>query len=96
MPKVVAPKQRSHASADEGRSDLSYRVVDSMFTAFYANTPSGEEAWKVIAAQNEGTGKVLSVHVESTIQQLRDAGYTVDAASATDVSDDELMAALAA
>lgn len=78
------------------KADLSYRIVDDMFTAFYPNTLAGEEAWKVIAAQNEGTGKVLSAHVKSTIRQLRDAGYSVAKESAPHVIDDELMAALAA
>lgn len=77
-------------------ADLSYRVVDNMFTAFYPNTPAGVEAWKVIASHTDGTGKVFSAHVESTIQQLRDAGYSVVKATAPNISDDELMAALAA
>jgi hypothetical protein len=76
-------------------ADISYRAVDDMFTAFYPNTIPGEEAWKVIASQNEGIGKVLTSHLESTIRQLRDAGYTVAEAVAWNVSDDELMDALA-
>jgi hypothetical protein len=75
--------------------DISYRAIDDMFTAFYPNTPSGEEAWKVIASQNEGAGKVLTSHLESTIRQLRDAGYTVAEVVALNVSDNELMDALA-
>jgi len=77
-------------------ADISYRVVDDMFTAFYPNSTAGEEAWRVIAAQNEGTGKVLTGHVESTIRQLRNAGYTVAEAISLDISEDELMAALVA
>lgn len=74
--------------------DQSYRIVDDMFTAFYPNTTAGQEAWKVIAAQCDGTGKVLHSHVESTIHQLREAGYTVGKTAPPDVSDDELIDAL--
>lgn len=56
--------------------DLHYTQGD-MFTAFLPNTLAGEEAWRELAAQTENTGKVFNSHAKSTIQQLRDAGYTV-------------------
>jgi len=59
-----------------GASDISYRAVDEMFTAFYPNTKAGEDAWKVMA-ENDGTGKVLTAHVADVVRQLREKGYTV-------------------
>ncbi|WP_109479107.1 hypothetical protein [Paraburkholderia sp. C35] len=76
--------------------DISYAPVDDMFTAFYPETPAGEEAWKNIAAHTDGTGKVLHTQVDDTIQQLRDAGYTVaERKPDTTVIDDDLLNALA-
>lgn len=78
------------------RPDLSYRA-DDMFTSFLANTPAGEDAWKIIAADTEGTGKVLNQHAASVIAQLRAKGYTVaKETGASDISDDELLAELTA
>ncbi|HEY8097000.1 MAG TPA: hypothetical protein VIE65_13035 [Methylobacter sp.] len=71
--------------------DISYRAVDGMFTAFFPNTPAGKNAWEVIAAKNEGTGKIFTAHAESLIHQLRDAGYTVSEADSIVMTDDELM-----
>lgn len=49
-----------------------------LFTSFIPCTPDGEGAFKeVCSAQGDGTGKVLSMHLQSTLQQLRKAGYTV-------------------
>lgn len=78
-------------------ADLTYRAIDSMFIAFYPNTPAGETAWNVIATNTDGTGKVANAHVESTIQQLREAGYSVTKGDAQDEEDDDkLLAALVA
>ncbi len=86
---------RDRASQAVGVPDIAYRSVDDMFTAFYPNTPAGEDAWKKISAQTDGTGKVLNSHVESTVQQLREAGYTVSKDASTPVkNDDELLAEL--
>lgn len=57
-------------------ADLHY-TKSSMFVMFVANTKAGEEAWKAIAAQTEGTGKIFHSQLESTLAQLRKAGYTV-------------------
>ena len=48
-----------------------------LFTLFLPETKEGERAWEAIAAQTEGTGKVLSMHRASTIAQLRAAGFHV-------------------
>ncbi len=81
--------------AQQPVADLTYRQTDDMFTSFFANTPAGIEAWNVMAKDNDGTGKVLTMHAKSVIQQLRAAGYTVRKENgAQDMDDDELMAAL--
>lgn len=72
------------------KTDLTYSQSDDMFTAFYPNTKAGEDAWKTIAQDTDGTGKVLNQHVGSVVQQLRDAGYTVEKMPA--VSDNEVDA----
>lgn len=77
--------------------DLTYRQSCGMFTAFFAETEAGRGAWSLIAAQSDGTGKVLNGHVAGALRQLRAAGYVVAKASrrASDaLSDDELAAAL--
>ncbi|WP_186083661.1 hypothetical protein [Burkholderia gladioli] len=82
------------AAPVDAAPDLSYRASDDMFTMFYANTPAGEEAWRELAAQTEGTGKVLTQHVDDTVRQLREAGYTVEAGTLPTESADELLAQL--
>lgn len=79
----------------EAAIDITYRAVDDMFTVFYPNTKAGEEAWKIIAA-DDGTGKVLTAHAESVISQLREKGYTVAKAKNVAVDEDALLNALAA
>ncbi len=59
--------------------DLSY-LDQGLFTTFFANTPAGEEAWRVIAEQNQGAAKVLSIHKKTTITQLKNAGYSIEKA----------------
>jgi hypothetical protein len=75
--------------------DLSYRAVDDMFTAFYPNTPSGEDAWREMAAQNGGDGKILSIHAADVARQLRESGYTVSEAATGDSSSADDAALLA-
>lgn len=57
-------------------TDLTY-FDDGLFTRFMPETPAGETAWRVIAGQTEGTGKVLTIHADDTCRQLRAAGYSV-------------------
>ncbi|MFT3815631.1 MAG: hypothetical protein QM740_20080 [Acidovorax sp.] len=76
--------------------DLGWRD-DGLFTMFIANTKAGEDAWRVLAAHTEGTGKVLSHHARDTIRQLRAAGYTVaklPASRSRGQDDDTLLAEL--
>jgi len=79
----------------ESTPDLEYDVY-GMFTSFAPNTPAGVAAWKELARENNGTGKVLNEHAESTIAQLRDAGYTVAKSGKCAVDDDALLSELAA
>lgn len=62
-----------------GAPDISYRrSADGLFTTFLPNTPEGEKAWATMnATQGSEGGKVMAVHTEAVIQQIRDAGYTV-------------------
>jgi len=66
-------------------TDLTY-TTDSLFTAFIPHTPDGENAWRVMAQDTKGTGKVLNMHAKAVISQLRKAGYTVSKAKAGKVS----------
>lgn len=56
--------------------DVSYSD-QGMFTAFYPESHQGIAIFNEIAYQTDGTGKVLTVHVDSVIQQIRSAGYIV-------------------
>ena len=57
-------------------NDVEY-IDQGLFTAFLPVSKVGEVAFNQIAAYTEGIGKVLSIHKQSTIQQLRQAGYKV-------------------
>lgn len=97
---VLTKDETPPEPASDAVSDITYRAVDDMFTAFTPNTAAGEEAWKTIAAHTDGTGKVLHQHVESTVSQLREAGYTVSEGAAplpaTDAEVDALLNELVA
>ena len=57
-------------------NDLEY-IDQGMFTSFIPVSKAGEVAFNQMAEYTEGTGRVLSIHKQSTIQQLRQAGYKV-------------------
>lgn len=59
--------------------DLEY-IDHGMFTSFLPTSKAGEVAFNQMAEYTDGTGKVLSIHKQSTIQQLRQAGYRVEKA----------------
>lgn len=69
--------------------DLEY-IEQGMFVAFVPVSKKGEEAWAQIAKQTEGTGKVFSVHKDSTLSQLRAAGYSVRKAKPVKLSESEI------
>ena len=56
--------------------DIVY-INQGLFTAFIPQTMAGEVVFNAMAADTHGTGKVLSVHAEAVIQQIKQAGYTV-------------------
>ena len=57
-------------------NDIEY-IDHGMFTSFLPTSKAGEVAFNQMAAYTEGTGKVLTIHKQSTILQLRQAGYKV-------------------
>ena len=57
-------------------NDIEY-IDQGLFTAFVPVSKAGELAFNQMAEYTDGTGKVLSIHKQSTIQQLRQAGYKV-------------------
>lgn len=59
--------------------DLTYRKT-GLFVRFIPNTSAGETAWREMAKQNGGVATVFSIHADSVIKQLRDAGYSVGVA----------------
>ena len=56
--------------------DLTY-LKQGLFTAFIPESPEGQDAWREIASQTEGTGKVFTAQLPAALSQLRKAGYTV-------------------
>ena len=75
-------------------TDLTY-INQGLFTAFIPVSKAGETAWNEMAKQTEGTGKVLSVHANATIAQLKSAGYKVrKAAKQPQIDADALLAEL--
>lgn len=57
-------------------NDIEY-IDQGLFTAFLPVSKAGEVAFNQMAEYTDGTGKVLSIHKQSTIQQLKQAGYKV-------------------
>lgn len=76
-------------------TDLTY-TTDDMFTRFYPETKAGEEAWRVIAEQTEGSGAVFNFQAKATIAQLRKAGYSASRRmSSEEMSSEEIDTLLA-
>ena len=61
------------------KNDLTYRK-QGLFAAFIPETLAGETAWRTIAEQTQGTGKVFTAQLPAVLAQLRKAGYTVQVA----------------
>jgi type IV secretory pathway VirB9-like protein len=78
--------------------DLTY-TTDKMFTRFIPQTTAGENAWRELAAQNDGVATVFNFHAQAVIAGLRNAGYKVAKAAKQKISMveiDSLLAELAA
>ena len=57
-------------------NDIEY-IEQGLFTSFLPVSKAGEVAFNQMAEYTGGPGKVLSIHKQGTIQQLRQAGYKV-------------------
>lgn len=57
-------------------NDIEY-IDHGLFTTFLPVSKAGEVAFNQMAEYTDGTGKVLSIHKQGTIQHLRQAGYKV-------------------
>ena len=57
-------------------TDLTY-LESGLFTTFLPESKQGEEVLNDMMKQNAGSNKVLTIHLKSTISQLRKAGYEV-------------------
>lgn len=75
-------------------NDLTY-TADGMFTRFIPQTTAGENAWRELAAQNDGVANVFNFHAQAVIAGLRAAGYKVAKAKRAKVSIGEIDALLA-
>lgn len=73
--------------------DITYKD-HGLFTAFYAETKEGENAWRELASVTDGTGKVLTVQAKQFIVSLRSAGYIVQKAKESKRSLDDIFAEL--
>jgi hypothetical protein len=74
-------------------NDLTY-TTSGMFTAFLPETKAGEDAWRVMNAQDNGD-RILTVHLQAVLRQLRAAGYKVAKAKKVVMGDiDEMLAEL--
>jgi len=73
--------------------DITYKD-HGLFTAFYAETKEGEQAWAQLASVTDGTGKVLTIQAKQFISSLRQAGYIVQKAKPTKESLDDIFAQL--
>ena len=74
--------------------DIEY-INSGMFTRFLPNTPAGEEAWRIMHADN-GNDVVLAIHAKNVISQLRQAGYSVAKAKKPTQTIDDILKELEA
>jgi hypothetical protein len=57
-------------------ADLVYHK-QGLFTAFIPQSKAGDDAWRELASQTQGTGKIFTAQLSATLSALRAAGYTV-------------------
>lgn len=58
------------------KPDLVY-LKQGLFTAFVSQSDAGDVAWRELAKQTGGTGKVFTAQLPATLSALRAAGHTV-------------------
>jgi hypothetical protein len=72
-------------------SDFNYGV-SGMWIYLMPNTERAIEAFNgPIAAQSEGTGKFLAIHLPEIRSQLRSAGFTLSKAKRSTIRDEVLL-----
>jgi hypothetical protein len=71
-------------------TDLIY-LKQGLFTTFLPETEQGMSAWHQIAEKTNGTGKIFTIHLKNTLEQLRKSGYTVKKAKPCNMSMDEIL-----
>jgi hypothetical protein len=75
-------------------ADLVYHK-QGLFTAFIPQSKAGDDAWRELASQTQGAGKVFTAQLPATLSALRAAGYTVSKAKKPSKKEiDRLMAEL--
>ena len=75
-------------------ADLVYHK-QGLFTAFIPQSKVGEDAWRELANQTQGTGKVFTAQLPATLSALRAVGYAVSKAKKPSEKEiDGLMAEL--
>lgn len=72
--------------------DITY-TKGPIFTSFYPETDEGQKAYAQIC-ETLGSATVLNLHLKSTLQQLRKAGYIVRVAKAVQMSDGDILEGL--
>jgi len=70
--------------------DISYKNY-GLFTQFYPESKSGEQAYNELASQNEGVANILTIHSKDVIKQLRQAGYKVGKTKPCNMSIDDIL-----
>lgn len=71
--------------------DIEY-IKRGMFTTFFPNTEEGISVWEIM--EKNGGSKILSIHTDAVIQQIRAAGYSVKKARPIKSSGDDIIADL--
>ncbi len=75
-------------------ADLIY-CKQGLFTAFISQSKAGDDAWRELANQTAGTGKVFTAQLPVVLSALRAAGYAVSKAKKPSKREvDNLMAEL--
>ena len=91
--RALASVRSEGAVMTRSKPDLIY-WRDDLFTRFHPETKAGEDAWRMIAANCDGTAAVFHHQEASTLRQLRAAGYIVAFRRAVPVggmTDDEIL-----
>lgn len=57
-------------------NDIEY-IEQGLFTSFVPVSADGEKLWLELINQNSGSGKILTIHAKSVIEQIKKAGYNV-------------------